>query len=66
MKRKINELLFNLGNTSIKLIKEWFDNNGISIYLNKCNFLKFNIYNNKINSTKNYKLFFHNANCSDV
>lgn len=64
IKRKlIHDLLFNLGNTLIKLIKVWFDNNGIVIYLNKSNFLKFNIYNN---STKNYPLFFHNDNCKQI
>lgn len=44
LKAKSNELLFKLANTSIKLIKTWFDNNYILINLNKSNFLKCNIY----------------------
>jgi len=61
IKEKSGELLFNLGNTSVNN-----DNNGMAINLNKTNFIKFSIYKNKINSIKNYKLFFHKTNCKQI
>lgn len=38
----------------------------MAVNLNKSNFIKFYIYNNKINSIKNYKLFFHKNNCKEI